>query len=202
MSDNIFDKRNDLIYFDKDIDKPALTKQALPFKPVKDLYSRDRSQGKKFINKCVKMVYYLHHKDSPIAHLSTEMKRNEIGNMSDDLNTFDFGNEYYKAFEKFFIETHHSRIEQRYLRFISDLDDIRDSLIEMPTKVRQRVSKLIGEGENQHKLEGVVEYDNQIDKVRSIRSLLDLDKLESVLKAKVEEEYKAKKSNNRRLFDQ
>ena len=72
----------------------------------------------------------------------------------------------------------------------------------MPTKVRQRVSKLVGHGDDQHKLEGVVEFDNQLDKVKSIRSLLELDKLERILKAKVEEEYKAKKSNSRRLFDQ
>lgn len=202
MSDNILNKRNDFIYFDDKSNSIKLTPQSEAFGVVKDLNRRDRSFGKKFVLKCLKMVYYLHHKDSPIAHLSVEMKKNDIVNISDDLKDFDFNNEAYVNFEKFFIKTHYSRIELRYLQFIKDIDDVRDSLIEMPTKVRKSINKVIMIGEESHKISEIIEYDNQLDKVKAINGLISLDKLERILKDKIEEEYKSKKSNSRRLFDQ
>jgi hypothetical protein len=203
MSINIFNDKDDFLYFDVENEIVSIKPAALKLAQVKDLFNRDKSNGKKYAQKCIEYCYYLNHKDSPIAHLQITRKREEMQRMSEEFKKFDYNNIYYLAFEELFVTSHYSRIELRYIKLIKEIDNISDQLSDVPVNIYKKVVQNI---ECPH-CNGMVEisekiaFDNSKNKIESISFIAQLDKLELLLKSKIELEYKNKKISQRRLFD-
>lgn len=203
MSDSILDKKNDFLYFDEVEDKIKVTPQASNLPVVKVLSNRDRSNGKKFMQKCVDFCYYMNHKNSPLAHLNKERKSSEVKKM-ESLTKFDENDLYYIAFEKLFIETHYSPIEHRYLKLMKEIDIINDNVVDVPTSLRKKFTKSyhIEELDKTVPIDVWINIDNSQAKYDSIKIITALDKLEGMAKTKVEQEYKKARKSTRRVFDQ
>jgi len=206
----VLDKKNDILYFDKEEKKVKIQDNCLNFPEVKYLFRRDKSLGKKYFEKCINYCYYINHLDSPIIHQPLSIKIKNVLLINDGmLANFDPENNAYKKFEEFFIENHLSTLEIRYNKLIKDIDDLIEHLTDIPLykKIKMEVNVnttecLNGEIVDVAKKVMIDQFvDNSNEKTKAISNIKSLDDLKEMLIKKIKIEYSKKDNGTRRYFD-
>ena len=208
---NLIDKKNDFLYFDKDSNRVKISSQAMLLDEVKILFRRDRKAGKKFFEKCIHYCYYMNHKDSPFSHQPLKVKKTNVKTVNEGMLS-DFNSEdiFYKAFERVFVNNHYSRLELRYLKLFSDIDQLIEHMTDIPlykkikAEVKVKTTECVnGETVDVEKTVMVDQVvDNSQEKKQAISNIKSLEELREMLEKKLKTEYSRKNKASRRLFDQ